>query len=60
MGSGYKPHDGIFAFKKSFAPEGVVPFYTGKMVFDPVTYQQLTGTAEAGEGYFPDYRRTIN
>ena len=58
IGGGYRPHDGIFSFKKSFAPGGVVPFYTGKMVFDPKTYDCLTKYhAHPTSGYFPSYRK---
>lgn len=56
IGGGHKPHDGIFAFKKSFTPEGAIPFYTGKMTFDPATYQKLTAKGQADEGFFPAYR----
>lgn len=56
IGGGYTPHDGIFAFKKSFAPNGVVPFYTGKMIHDKKLYRMLTGTDKPGQGYFPAYR----
>lgn len=56
IGGGHKPHDGIFAFKKSFTPEGVFPFHTGKMIFDPETYQTLTASAQTDKGFFPAYR----
>jgi len=57
IGGGYRPHDGIFAFKKSFAPQGVVPFFTGKMVFNEKLYMQLTKSkAIHMQGYFPAYR----
>lgn len=56
IGGGHKPHDGIFAFKKSFTPGGGIPFYTGKMIFDPKTYQALTAKGQADEGFFPAYR----
>lgn len=57
IGGGYKPHDGIFAFKKGFAPAGVVPFYTGKKVFDKNMYHLLASTDKPGQGFFPAYRR---
>jgi CelD/BcsL family acetyltransferase involved in cellulose biosynthesis len=41
IGGGYRPHDGIFSFKKAFAPDGIIPFYTGKMVFDAQKYRLL-------------------
>ncbi len=56
IGGGHGPHDGVFAFKKSFSPDGIVPFFVGKTVFDEKTYEKLAG--EAGwEGFFPAYRR---
>lgn len=57
IGGGYRPHDGIFAFKQSFAPEGIVPFHTGKMIFDKERYRLLSqGKAIDGSGFFPVYR----
>ncbi len=57
IGGGYRPHDGIFAFKKGFAPGGVVPFYIGKMIFDTERYQKLSaGKTPDENGFFPLYR----
>ncbi len=56
IGGGHKPHDGIFAFKKSFAPQDVIPFYTGKMIFDPEKYQTLIAADHTEIGFFPAYR----
>ena len=41
IGGGYRPHDGIFSFKRAFAPDGIVPFFVGKMVFDAEKYRLL-------------------
>ena len=56
IGGGHKPHDGIFAFKKSFAPNGVMPFYTGKMIFDEKKYLALCGNRNRRGSFFPEYR----
>jgi CelD/BcsL family acetyltransferase involved in cellulose biosynthesis len=45
IGGGYRPHDGIFAFKRAFAPDGIVPFFVGKRVFDPEKYRRLCEAA---------------
>ncbi len=58
IGGGYRPHDGIFAFKKGFAPNGIMPFYIGKMIFDKERYQMLaTGKPHGDSDFFPLYRR---
>jgi len=41
LGGGYRPLDGIFNYKKSFAPSGTVPFRVGHRVFDTECYDQL-------------------
>ncbi len=56
LGGGHKPHDGIFAFKKSFAPKGVIPFYTGKNIFNQSMYDQLSAGQTKNTGFFPAYR----
>lgn len=56
IGGGHKPHDGIFAFKKAFAPQGIFPFHVGKMVFDHQTYHSLTSADTISDGFFPAYR----
>jgi hypothetical protein len=67
LGGGYEPHDGIFRYKKSFAPNGEVPFRTGKRVFDAGAYQKLVDMRRQWEsksgdpwtprpGFFPTYR----
>jgi len=67
LGGGYTSEDGIFRYKKSFAPSGCVPFYVGRRVLNPYLYATLVdakcrwareGGREWGPrpGYFPDYR----
>jgi hypothetical protein len=41
LGGGYEPNDGIFNFKKAYAPEGVYPSYIGGSVWQPDVYQKL-------------------
>ncbi len=68
MGGGYDGQDGIFRYKQSFAPEGQVPFRTGRIIFDQKAYDFLVkrrSSWEAEQGrewkpnddYFPAYRR---
>ena len=58
LGGGYEADDGIFRYKRSFAPHGLVPFEIGMRVLDPDAYERLTqqagGTPESG--FFPAYR----
>ncbi|HWE66960.1 MAG TPA: GNAT family N-acetyltransferase [Acidimicrobiales bacterium] len=67
LGGGPTPGDGIFRYKRSFAPQGVVPFYAGEMILDQDLYASLVeqrrhhdsalGAAWAPTpGFFPLYR----
>lgn len=57
LGGGYGADDGIFAYKKSFAPDGVVDFHIGHRIFDEERYRYLCGLRTAGDlSYFPAYR----
>ena len=58
LGGGYGADDGIFRYKKSFAPEGIVRFYTGQAVFDSTGYDALCAlrTDLPNSGFFPRYR----
>lgn len=64
FGGGFKPGDGIFKYKRSFAPEGVMPFRIGTRVFDAEAYGGLVeqrASASGGgwrqqTGFFPAYR----
>lgn len=58
IGGGYKYHDGIFAFKKSFAPRGIFPFFTGSMIFDRERYDVLQKHSgrNPDPSFFPGYR----
>ena len=50
--------DGIFRYKRSFAPHGLVPFFVGRRVLEPELYAELTERAGgASDGaFFPAYR----
>ena len=57
--------DGIFHYKKAFAPEGVVQFFTGQRIFDRDGYDRLV-TARRNElsaplvsDFFPAYRAPV-
>jgi hypothetical protein len=41
LGGGYGTEDGIFKYKRSFAPAGIVPFYVGSRVLCPDLYKKL-------------------
>ena len=41
LGGGSHPNDGIFNFKKAYAPEGVLPSRIGGMIWDRQAYEQL-------------------
>jgi Acetyltransferase (GNAT) domain len=63
LGGGYETDDGIFRYKRSFAPKGVVPFSVGCRIFDPTAYATLCRGASIGRGdalprthFFPEYR----
>jgi len=58
LGGGYGADDGIFRYKKSFAPNGIVRFYTGQTVFFPEVYENLNTmrTNLPESEFFPRYR----
>ena len=62
LGGGYHRDDGIYHYKKAFAPypEGNVPFYAGKTIYNDTIYRALVERASKrkplDEGYFPLYR----
>ncbi len=67
LGGGLGKEDGIFRYKKSFFPDDIVPFYTGRQIFNQEKYRQLSNqkklelTNEEKEAlslqeFFPVYR----
>lgn len=59
LGGGPIPGDGIYRYKKSFSPNGVLPFYAGEDVFDPLSYKSLVEGRRkyelaCGNSWFPD------
>lgn len=58
LGGGYGSDDGIFRYKKSFAPDGIVQFYTGQAVFDEDKYERLISIRGKmpDSAFFPRYR----
>jgi hypothetical protein len=67
LGGGYGGPDGIYRYKLSFAPNGTVPFYTGRIIFDHKAYDRLVAMRAAWEAeqghewkprpeFFPMYR----
>lgn len=70
LGGGYGYQDGIFKYKKSFFPEGVVTYYTGRKLLNYKVYSTLLETStinqsnvgsseneEERAAYFPAYRK---
>lgn len=55
LGGGLEGGDGIFRYKRSFAPDGVLPFWTRRVVHDPVAHDELVEArrARAPEGWQP-------
>ena len=67
LGGGYAGEDGIFRYKKSFAPQGATPFFVGRQIHDTATYARLLERRRCWElgrnaawmpasGFFPQYR----
>jgi lipid II:glycine glycyltransferase (peptidoglycan interpeptide bridge formation enzyme) len=67
LGGGPKPRDGVFRYKRSFAPAGIVDFKVGERVYDQEAYEALVwrrATSAAADGvewnpdpdFFPAYR----
>jgi hypothetical protein len=60
LGGGAEPSDGIFRYKKSFAPSGLVPFYVGRSIHDRSKYDRLVSNYCNDKGApsisFPEYR----
>jgi len=58
LGGGHGTDDGIFRYKRSFAPNGVVDFRVGSLVHEPTEYARLCALSgvQDGSGYFPAYR----
>lgn len=66
LGGGYAAGDGIYKYKKAFAPSGSLPFRVGRRILDPVAYDALVKASVARrieessptlpDGYFPAYR----
>ncbi len=70
LGGGYVPDDGIFRYKRSFAPRGLVPFSIVRRILIPDVYERLveartlTGRQVDGNwvpdaGFFPRYRAEL-
>ena len=58
LGGGFAADDGIFRYKRSFAPRGLVPFEIGMRVLDHGAYERLTERAGGPRepSFFPAYR----
>lgn len=56
LGGGTQPDDGIFQFKKAYAPEGVLPSRIGGTIWDHAIYQQLREAMVAAGIAVPEKR----
>jgi hypothetical protein len=67
LGGGATPEDGIERYKRSFAPDGAVDFFTGQRVLAPTTYEELVAERKSqlaslgipwpdATSFFPAYR----
>lgn len=61
LGGGFQPDDGIFRYKRAFAPGGAVPFSVGNRILNAERYSELTSedqrAAQVESSYFPSYRQ---
>jgi len=58
LGGGYGEDDGIFKYKRSFAPNGLYDFYVGRRIFNEGKYNELLnirGNLQSSS-FFPLYR----
>jgi lipid II:glycine glycyltransferase (peptidoglycan interpeptide bridge formation enzyme) len=67
LGGGPSPEDGVFRYKRSFAPAGIVDFKVGEKIHNPEAYESLVrrraaqaneqgATWEPNPSFFPAYR----
>ena len=63
LGGGFAPDDGIYRYKKSFAPNGSAPFCVGRRIHNAAAYTRLIESRRRWQsgwaprnGYFPEYR----
>lgn len=70
LGGGYAADDGIFRYKRAFAPHGLLPYSVGTRVFDEPTYDRLVDAHrtqgrhrlpgwEPDPAFFPAYRQEL-
>lgn len=62
LGGGFEPGDGIFRYKRAFAPTGIRPFAVGTRITNPASYSRLVANRQSErnepvrQGFFPAYR----
>ncbi len=54
LGGGYGGNDGIYRYKKSFAPGEDVPFYIGKIMHNKEVYDKLTDLRKKRRNFDPN------
>lgn len=62
IGGGYGSDDGIFRYKKSFFPNDIIKFHTGRKIINNAIFEELLDKSNidkdyniTSEGYFPPY-----
>lgn len=66
LGGGYGEDDGIYRYKKSFAPNGLYNFHIGKRIFDEEMYNYLVRLRKEDPQFgidiqfFPKYRVSLS
>lgn len=55
LGGGYGEDDGIFFYKKCFAPNEIFPFYTGRSIINSEMYSSLCNLRKQQDGYSPNH-----
>jgi Acetyltransferase (GNAT) domain len=51
LGGGTRPNDGIFEFKRAYAPAGVLPSRVGGTIWDTAAYQDLKEQMSTVDGF---------
>lgn len=47
IGGGSRPDDGVFRYKRTFAPDGVVDFEIGRRIYNVTAYEEVIGRWQA-------------
>lgn len=65
LGGGHVGRDSLFRFKQKFSPDGILPFYIGKKIHRPQSYNDLVENwkkhyaRDSTTAFFPAYRKKM-